>query len=373
MGRLRLLLIPVLAAVAPVAAASASEPPQELGSVIAPTRIAAQGGWVVWSSASAGAFHLVAWHDGSETVLPVKALPQPFDVDVGTDARGHVTATFSRCTGKAGISPDGTVRATGCRVRVVDLASGVERTAGIPGPKGASDTNPSMWAGRIAFARHDPRRHDDVEQILLWAPGTRRLTVLPHGAVPTNCPFRHKRDCEGMPVSGTVAGLDLGADLVSFMWFVQGPAVVGHRGVEVRVDRLDTRRSVLVGSGTGGEACTGGPDRATPSIPTSDGTRVWYSQLTSECYDFSSALVSVATGSVARSTAPLAGIVLQVAKDGSNLYALVAPENWAQLGAVCAPASPCSVERIDMPALSPTSDAPASPFYSRSSSSASSR
>jgi hypothetical protein len=355
MHRALVLLSACVVAVIASGSARASAAPQTLGSVAASTRIAAQGGWVVWSTPQGGAYDLVAWHDGSTRALPIAASPQPFDVDLGTDRRGRVVATFSRCAGKP----------SSCRVRVLDLVSGVERAAGIPRPSGTSDRNPSMWHGRIAFARHDPRRHGNVDQVLLWSGRTRKLTVLPHGAVPTNCPFSGKGACHGMPVSGTVTGLDLGASLVSFLWEVHAPAVVGHGGFEVRADRLSDRRSVLVGSGFIGEVCTGGPDGVAPSIPTSDGQRVWYAQLTSECYVYRSELFRFATRPIAGEHGPLAGIVLQVVKDRHDLYALIAPPNAPNEGPACtAPGSPCTIERIAAPPLAPLSHRPTSPFFS---------
>jgi len=355
-----------VAVVGNVPAASAAGGPAVLATVTKQTAIAAGGGWVVWSSPDAsGHFDLVASHHGIVATLPVQAQAQPFDADVGTDAAGRVVATFSRCRVPPVTSFDWVTRdGVACSARVVDLASGTERSAGIPRPKGASDTFPSMWAGRIAFARQDPR-HKDVEQVLLWSLRTRRLTVLPHGVVPTSCPYRKASDCVGQPVSGTVLGLDLGSRLVSFLWSVEAPAVVGHGGYEVRTDRLSDRRSVLVGSGFLGEACTGGHDGVFPSPPVSQGASVWYAQLTSTCYAYASTLERYATSPrLAGASGPLDGIVLQVARDGTDLYALVAPPNLPDDEPTCdQPARPCTIQRIATPALTAVRRLPSAPVF----------
>jgi hypothetical protein len=346
--------------VAPVSIASG----QVLGTVTAETPISAYRGWVVWSAPDSGRFRLVAWHAGATTVLPIGSRPQPFDVDLGTDARGRVVATFSRCptfSADSGWRPPA-ARGEDCRLRVVDLATGSERGAGIAHPQGASDTTPSMWAGRIAFARRDPRHHKDVAQVLLWSPRTRTLATLRHGALPSHCPYR--TGCRGLRVSGAVGGLDLGARLVSFLWAVQAPGVEGGVGFEVRADRLGDGRSVLVGSGHGGEACIGNPDSTAPSAPTSEGGRVWYGELSAACYSFTSQLKVYTTGPIAGRGGPLAGIVFQVAKDGPNIYGLVVPPRGPNGEPACTdPASPCTIQRLDPPALTSIPRPPASPFF----------
>jgi hypothetical protein len=359
----RLCVLAVATAVAGGATPASAEP-VALSTAPANVPIAAHGGWVVWSTpAAGGGWGLVAWHDGQTTALPVAHRPEPFDVDVGTDAGGRTVATFSRCT-TTPTAYFGRLQSwtgAGCRVRVVDLATGRERTGGVPRPAGASDTTPSMWRGRIAFARRE-RRHKDVAQVLLWSPSTRRVTALRHGALPSRCPY--DTGCKGMPVRGAVQSLDLGAKLATFLWWVEGPGVVGHGAWEVRADRLDSGRSVLTGAGHVGEACTGGIDAIAPSSPAADGDQVWYSRLASACYVDTASLVrfNARTGRAAFGAVP--GEVLRFAKDGNALYALVAPKPPDKVGPACdAPGAPCTIERIDAPALVPRAYTPHSPFF----------
>jgi hypothetical protein len=347
-----------LAAAVPAAAA-----PQPLAPVAVNVPISAAGGWVAWSAPAPGGFGLFAWHGGAVAQVPVAPRSQPFDLDLGTDAHGRPVATFSRCT-VAPIVLLGRTQAwsgSGCRVRVVDLATGRERAGGVPRPAGTSDTTPSMWRGRIAFARRDVRRHHNVAQVMLWSPSARRLTALPHGAMPTDCPYATA--CKGMTVLGAVDGLDLGSRLAAFRWLVQAPSVIGHGGWEVRADRLSDGRSTLVGSGFLGEACTGGTDGVRPSLPSADGSEVWFSALASRCYVDTASLVRFDVGTRGAAFGSLDGEILQSTKDGDALYALVAPTPPVGAGATCAADAPCSIERLDTPPLVARVYHPKSPFF----------
>jgi hypothetical protein len=338
---------------------------ETIATVTDQTPIAAQGGWLAWSSpAGNGRYRLTAWHQGVTTTLPIKSYSAPFDVDLGTDGAGRVVATFSRCAVppmSVGIQAP---TSSGCSARVVDLASGVERSAGIPRPPGTSDNFPSMWHGQIAFARQDPQRHKDIDQVLLWSPRTRKVTVLPHGAVPSNCPFGKPSACAGAEPRGTVMGLDFSAGLVAFRWYIQAPAVVGHGGFEVRADRVADHRSVLVGSGYYGEVCTEGTDTLVPLAPVVDATRVWYAQLAAKCYAYTSHLDSYTTNPVHGESGPLDGTTLSFAKDGQALFTLTAPPNQPNTTPLCARADqPCTIQRVANPDLTPLSHAPVSPFF----------
>jgi hypothetical protein len=295
--------------------------------------------------------------------VPAAPRAQPFDLDLGTDAHGRPVATFSRCA----VAPTvllGRTQAwsgSGCRVRVVDLATGRERAGGVPRPPGTSDTTPSMWRGRIAFARRDVRRHRNVAQVMLWSPAARRLTALPHGAMPTDCPYRG--GCKGMTVLGAVDGLDLGGRLAAFRWLVQAPGVVGHLGWEVRADRLSDGRTSVVGAGFLGEACTGGTDAVRPSLPSADGSDVWFTQRSTRCYVDTASLVRFDVGTRGAAFGPLDGEILQSTRDGDALYALVAPRPRAEVDPTCAADAPCTIERLDAPPLVARAYRPRSPFF----------
>lgn len=364
-------------------AQAASASPQTLASVTVRSPIGAYGGWVVWSAPVNEGWGLDAYHGGTVKALHVAPRAQPFDVDLGTNAAGEVVATFSRCVKTPRYETDLflELEGIGCRVRVLNLASERERTPAIPHPADTSDTTPSMWDGNIAFARYDPRHHADVAQLLLWSGRTHKLRVLRHGATPTGqpCPPAKGEDGQGIRESktgclpssikgditeGAIESVDLGPDLVSFLWKIDGPGVLSTGGGwEVRADRLATGASILAGSGLHGDVCMVGIDGSVPSYPSVEGERVWYTQLASECY--------VNTISVRRfdsmtdrlsSSVPVQGEVLQVVHSGSALYALVAPAPNGEVDPTCSTTAPCSIERLPAPKLKLEKWLPQSPF-----------
>ena len=347
-------------------AAPAGADPVVIGSVTANAPIAAQGGWVVWSAPTGSRWQLMGWHDGVAAPVPIAPRSQPFDVDLGTDAAGRVVATFSRCRRAPRLGFD---RRTdpwtggGCHIRVLDLASGAERRAPVPAAAGMSDTTPSMWHGRIAFSRRGPPDgRKQISQVLLWSPRG-GIVRLHHGALPRGCPF--STSCRSEPVHGHVEGLDLGARVASFLWFVDAPGVVGHGGWEVRSDRLDDGTTRVVGAGFAGEACTGGVDGVGVGLPTSDGADVWFSTSDAECHVQRSfqARVGARTGLGRRG--PLDGDVQQSVKDGDSLVVLMAPTSAGEEGWTCqVPGAPCTIERIGVPSLTEPFGPAQSPFYS---------
>jgi hypothetical protein len=241
-----------------------------------------------------------------------------------------------------------------------------------------------MWDGNIAFARYDPRHHADVAQLLLWSGRTHKLLVLRHGATPTTqpCPppkggrsrriHGSKEEClrslrnsiQGAVTRGAIESIDLGPDLVSFLWKIDGPGVLSTGGGwEVRTDRIASGASILAGSGLHGDVCMAGIDSSVPSYPSVEGERVWYTQLASECYvnTISVRRFDTATDRLSSST-PVKGEVLQVIHSGSALYALVAPTPKMEIDPTCTTAEPCSIERLQVPALKLETWLPQSPF-----------
>jgi hypothetical protein len=353
------------------AAAVPSAAPRAIASVSADVPISGGGGWLVWSVPATGGWGLEAYHDGALETLQVAPRSQPFDLSVGTDSHGAPVATFSRCTrtpkmevpGSEGIGGALLVpqAGAGCRIHMLELASGRESTLPIPRPAASSDTTPSMWRGSVAFARKTPR-HRAISQVMLWSPRhPHTLRTLPSGVIPS-CPT--KRDCAWQPVEAEVQSLDLDAHVVTFLWRVQGPNVLGHVGWEERVDALANAHSSLAGSGFNPEACGGrGLESAYFEPPVAVGYRVLFSQYERySCYKrFTSSLNSYRAGAVRRSSGPLSGIVLGLARDGNAIYTLAAPAPEFQMDPSCSPKAPCQLEQIVKPALAPKFK-PAPPF-----------
>jgi hypothetical protein len=348
----------VVAAAASPAAGARAAARSTVAAVSADTPVSAHGGWVVWSLRSGSRWRLIAWRDGRIRTLPIAGRGEPFDADVGTDARGRAVVTFSRCD-ETEPEPGFAWMGQGCRLRLVDLASGRERALRVPRDSESSDTSPSMWRGRVAFAR-TVTGSASVSRVLLADARGRRLRRLPGGSTAKGCA---RVACAPKGGRFTVEGLDLGSKIVSFLWSVNGGGVAGDGGWEVRADRLSTGTGFAVGGGFLGEACTGGTDLSRPSTPTSNGDAVFYAQLTSACYQAHSDAASVRLGAHRASIAPLPGVVLRASFDARGGAALVAPGSQLPSGAACAPpAQPCSIVRLVPPALTQRSLPFGSPF-----------
>jgi hypothetical protein len=356
-----------LAAGAPTLASAAA--PVAAGSVVASLRAAvpvgAGGGWVVWSAPTAHGWVLEGSHRGVVRALTAAPRPQPFDLNVGSRSGGGPVVTFSRCVRTPGrpayglgfLAPQ---TGAGCRVHVLDLATGRESTPAISHPAGTSDTTPSMWQGRIAFARLDPAHHAGVQQVLLWRPGRRGLVSLPHGAMPAPC----AGGCAGQTRTGSVEGLAYDGRLVSFLWEPVAPGVAGDLAWEVRADFPSTGATRIVGAGVAGEVCTGGEDLSAPSPPVLAADTVRFASLQATCYVFSSVLSQVKASAAGNGVyGALPGVVLGLAQDGAKLYALLAPPPADQTNPTCTAAAPCPIEQIAPPApLKPEPHKPVSPF-----------
>lgn len=347
-----------------------------IATVGAETPISAGGGWIVWSVPVAGGWGLEAYHAGTLRAIQLAPRPQPFDVSVGTDVRGGAVATFSRCsrtpkmlhvgTGEAGGSLLQPQTGAGCRIHELELANGRESQAPIPHPAGASDTTPSIWRGSVVFARRAPG-HGDVSQVMMWSPTSpAALRTLRHGAIPTHCRLE-ARGCTA-PAHGRVESLDRSAAIVTFLWSVEAPGVVGEGAWEVRADSLENGHSSLAEAGFGHEACTNpttGLESVWPEPPIADGRLVLFPQLeVFACFrSFASVLGSYRVGARRASSGGLAVTVLSAAKDGAAVYGLVPPP--AQPGADapgCSAAAPCVLERIAPPRLVRDKLAPVPPF-----------
>lgn len=344
---MRRLLPPILiaAAIGCVCALNlAGAAPTTLATLSAETRVSAAGGWVAWSVKQPDGWHLTTLHDGRVETSAVAPAPYPLDLDLGTDAGGRPVATFSRC--EYTNVRDASV-ASNCRVRVVDLQDGVEGDAGVPMAEGASDTRPSMWRGRIAFARYVAGHNPDVEQVYLFTPGQASPRKLGFGSV-GRC--RKHNSCTGdEAVAGAVEALDLGEHLVAYLWNVSG-GDSSHGATELRAVRLSDRKSVNGGWGYNAEVCTeDDPDTIELSSPVVTGGRVLYIESNYTCYEGGSFIHRLDPARRRRMSARFSGSLMQVAGDGSTLYGLVAKTPRTQEYPACSPAAPCKLQRLTMP------------------------
>ena len=107
---------------------------------------------------SIGAYRLVARQGGQLKTLNVDPQPAPFDVDIGTSRTGALVAVYSRAIDDENTDLFRYSFASDSETRLVSLSSAY-----------ASEHDPSVWGGEIAFLRST----DD---------GTRRLMVGNTGA-----------------------------------------------------------------------------------------------------------------------------------------------------------------------------------------------
>jgi hypothetical protein len=155
-------LVLIAAAIAPSSAAAAD---RVIATVDAPTHLSGYAGGIVWSSRdpATGRFALM-YMDAARpaAALQVPQRSVPFDADIGPGPDGTPWIVYSRCETEPPLTTPlstSTVYTQGrrCRLYRFDLAGGQERRIG-PSPVAGSDVLPSIWKGRIAFARVFDRR-----------------------------------------------------------------------------------------------------------------------------------------------------------------------------------------------------------------------
>jgi hypothetical protein len=350
-------------------AAGALASPGTIANLSTDVAISAGQGWLLWSVPVAGGWGLESYHHGQLSPLPVAPRPQPFDVSVGTNAAGAPVAAFSRCAHTPFVS-EGQIEADegkGCRIHVLNLAGDRESRPPIPAPHGASDTTPSMWRGSVAFARRSPAHHQ-IQQVMLWTPQhPHTLTTLLHGAVPSHC-SGVPHGCAGEPQRGSVAALNRNGKVVTYLWLISGPGLIGEGAWEVRLDDLASGRSSIAATGSGSEACTGpteGIENSRPGAPIANGDGVIFPLLDiyGFCYrKFVSSLVGLGSGAANPASGQLSGNVLAIARDGSTVYALTAQKPTAETAPTCSSEQPCTLETITLPALTKREPKPVPPF-----------
>jgi len=204
------------------------------------TPLAAHGGRVVWSSYDPvrKVFALKTFAGGAVESVPVAPRTVPFDADLGPDdsAGGRTVAVYSRCRREPryveGLPEllDPTA-GSGCAVFRYDFGTGREQRLGrVSAPRG-SETLPSIFGSRIAFAR-TARRGSLPRFKIRDARGTRNAG---HGSL------------SGSTVNPS--GADLSSTHLSFRWEQNGaecpssdPEALGGEGAEIWLVNVRTTR-----------------------------------------------------------------------------------------------------------------------------------
>lgn len=142
-------------------AAAATSPAITVQRIERESNISAYGRHVVWSrfDAQAREFRLVAADvanpDAEPVLLPVAGRSIAFDVDLGPAADGQTVAAYSRCAREPKFDYYGQKLwprdASGCDIYTYDFVSGKETK--LAASSAADEFLPSVWKGKVAFAR----------------------------------------------------------------------------------------------------------------------------------------------------------------------------------------------------------------------------
>jgi hypothetical protein len=184
---------------------------------VAATQVREEGGTIAFSvyDATAKTYALYTRARAAEPVrVPVPPSPTPFNADIGTDTRGRPALVYQRCLRIAETRLDTfiTQAPVGCELYLYSLAlGGGERPIRNANDPDNDDTNPTIWRGRIAWAR---RYGTDVVVY------TKRLTT-PRSQPSTRLPGMPSRRCIPDPRrcsttrDRTVRAMELREDLLA--------------------------------------------------------------------------------------------------------------------------------------------------------------
>lgn len=241
MRRRRSLLVAALVVLGLVAVAPAGAADTVVGHLLRPSTIRDYGGIQVFSDFDGSAYRLAIRRAGSVVRLPVAPSRAPFDVDIGPDRHGRPQLVYTRCRVERPDVDLGRNDSTGCDLVLLSLAGGGgERRVRGANTATADEFAPTVWKGRLAFARRVRGRG----RALVY---TRQLTAA------RSRPSVRLPGAPGHTSSRGILELDLRADkLAQIVRFRQSAEV---RLVDV--SRHTVRRLSRVGVGEGGEFFTG--------------------------------------------------------------------------------------------------------------------
>jgi hypothetical protein len=147
--QLRLLAAACIAGLGCAASSPGAVADTAIGTTTRPTTIRSWGGvaaFSVYDEASSRYRLAVSRDGGPPEVLAVAAQPVAFDLDVGPNKAGSPAIVYSRC------ATTGT-RPRGCDLYRYTLSSGRESKLVGASTENASETAPTIWGARIAWAR----------------------------------------------------------------------------------------------------------------------------------------------------------------------------------------------------------------------------
>lgn len=215
-----------------------------------PTQISSWRGIGAFSlyDAPSGSYRLAITRSGGAPQLPAVApRPVPFDVDVGPDGDGSAALVYSRCRREAPARRD-------CDLYRYSPARGVETKLAGTDSDGASEFNPTIWRGRVAWVRTDDRRAGAAPYVY-----SRALTA-PRGRRSQRLPGIPARRAGGPTTDRAIEGLELHGRRLALNVTYNYPGVGGICAFkEIRLDTLDGSSRSLADQlcGLGGQSYVG--------------------------------------------------------------------------------------------------------------------
>jgi hypothetical protein len=147
-----------------------------------PSTVSSFQGVLAWSDylPASGRYRLVVQQPGQAAApAPIPTSAEPFDVDLGTNRPGSVTAVYTRCTARGRPAPSADSnpgRGTGCDLYRLNLRNGLEEHLTQLSSPDADESSPSVFAGDIAFVRRERGRGGHLYDILRIGNTTRTGT-----------------------------------------------------------------------------------------------------------------------------------------------------------------------------------------------------
>jgi hypothetical protein len=244
-----LVLAVVLGLAASATPAAAQSPPASQERIVdlqRSTPVREFDGRLLFSRWDGSAFRLSLRENGQVRDLAVPSQARPFDADIGPDSRGAPSAVVSLC-------------AASCDLFVIGFSPGdALRPVRNANTSGDDEIAPTVWRGRLAFARRY-----DADTVIpytkrLAAPRSRpsqRLAGLPE----ERCGAVDPPDCR--PIENVaVPQLELWGRWVAQSFTYTAEGLGGFRQNEIRltdVDRTDTRQIAAMTTGLGGQTYHG--------------------------------------------------------------------------------------------------------------------
>jgi hypothetical protein len=233
--------LPYLAVVITLLAAAPALADETVATVAAPAPLSTHAGRIAWSSfdPARNAYVLMTEVGGVTSEVPIRPRTVPFDVDLGPDVNGDTIAAYSRCTREPPRRnpaignvftqlPDWRL-GRGCDLYKFDFATGRESRIATANSPSASEFMPSIWEGRVAFARVYERRHGVAgERPYLYVralEGAGRSVRIPAGTRSRDrfCTGGRPRRCKRLVEPGPTA-LDLWGRRLALGWDSGGPS-----------------------------------------------------------------------------------------------------------------------------------------------------